>query len=82
MWRLLSVLAAGTLVASAASATPAPVETRTQALLELQAAIEDEQRALELLRKDPPRRETAATRLATSRDRLAGIRQFLSGTPG
>jgi hypothetical protein len=78
----LTIAVAALLTGAAVSAAPVPVETRTQALLELQAAIADEERGLQLLRKDPPRRDTAAARLATSRDRLAGIKQFLSGAPG
>lgn len=82
MRRFVAALGVAALVSGAAGAAPVPVETRTQALLELQAAIADEERGLQLLRKDPPRRDTAAARLATSRDRLAGIKQFLSGAPG
>jgi hypothetical protein len=82
MWRLAAVLGAAALVVSAAGAAPVPVESRAAALLELQAAIEDELRALELVRRDPPRRDTARLRLKTSLDRLAGVRDFLSATPG
>ncbi len=82
MRRLVAVLGVAALVSGAAGAAPVPVETRTQALLELLAAIADEQRALELLRKDPPRRDTAAARLGSSRDRLAAVKAFLSSAPG
>lgn len=82
MRRLAAVLGAAALVASAAGAAPVPVESRAAALIELQAAIADEQRALELVRRDPPRRDTARLRLKASLDRLAGVRDFLSATPG
>jgi hypothetical protein len=82
MRKAVVVLAVAVLVTGVAGAASVPVETRAAALLELQAAIEDEQRALELMRKDPPRREAAANRLASARDRLAGVRDFLSTAPG
>src|SRR5688500_17275083 len=82
MWRLPAVLGVAALAAGAAGAAPAPIESRTAAVLELQAAIADEERALELLRKVPPRHETALQRIDTSADRLRQVRDFLSRTPG
>lgn len=83
MLRIAPVLVAVALAAGAArAAAPEPVESRAGALSELRAAIADEQRALELLRKDPPRYDTAALRLRDSRDRLANVRGYLSGVPG
>lgn len=83
MGRLALIVAAAALVSGAAgSAAPVPVETRAAAILELQAAIEDEQRALELLKRTPPRVQTARDRLYRSADRLNGIYDFLSATPG
>ncbi|HWH05847.1 MAG TPA: hypothetical protein VNT23_05360 [Gaiellaceae bacterium] len=83
MWRSLLVVAgAAALVGTALAAAPARVETRAQALLELQAAIADEERALALIRKDPPRRDTARLALGSARDRLAAVRDFLSTAPG
>jgi hypothetical protein len=75
------VLAGAALVAGVARAAE-PIETRTGAVLDLQAAIADEQRALELLRKEPPRRETAGLRLVDSRVRLLKVKGFVSATPG
>ena len=82
MWKLPAVLGVAALAAGAASASPAPIESRAAAVLELQAAIADEERALELLRKVPPRHETALQRIDTSAERLERIRDFLSRTPG
>jgi hypothetical protein len=83
MGRVVAVAAVAALITGAAwSAAPEPIETRTQALLELQAAIEDEQRALELLRKSPPRIDSASARIRSSMERLQGVNGFLSRTPG
>jgi hypothetical protein len=76
---LLSALLAGT---AAAAQAPDPVESRAAALIELQAAIDDELVAIGLMRKDPPRRDTARLRLAKTLQRLAAVRDFLSRTPG
>lgn len=76
---LLSALLAGT---AGAAQAPDPVESRAAALIELQAAIDDELVAIGLMRKDPPRRDTARLRLAKTLQRLAAVRDFLSRTPG
>jgi len=75
------VLIAAALLAGAARAAD-PVTTRTAAVLELQAAIADELRAMELLRKEPPRYDTAVLRIRASLGRLWEIRKFLSTAPG
>ena len=62
-------------------AAPVPVETRAEAILELNAAIEDERRALELLKKDPPHLRAARDRIYRSADRVNGVYDFLSGVP-
>jgi len=81
--RLALIIAVAALLSGAAgSAAPVPVGTRAQAVEELQAAIEDERRALELLKKTPPRVQTARDRIYRSADRLNGIYDFLSATPG
>lgn len=86
MGRITLIITAAALVfgaaGSAAIPAPVPVETRAEAILELTAAIEDEQRALELLRKDPPRRDTASIHLGKALGRLGGIKGFLSKAPG
>lgn len=76
---LLSALLAGT---AGAAQAPDPLESRAAALIELQAAIDDELVAIGLMRKDPPRRDTARLRLAKTLQRLAAVRDFLSHTPG
>ena len=81
MWRFAAVLGAAALVVSAAGAAPVPVHTRTQAVLELKAAIEDELRALELLKKDPPHLRAARDRIYGSADRVNGVYDYLSGVP-
>ena len=80
MRRLVLVVALIGVFTGSAGAAPAP--GRTEAVGELQAAIEDEQRALELLRKTPPRVQTARDRLYRSTERLNGVYDFLSATPG
>lgn len=79
---VLALLVATLLTGAARSAAREPVETRAQAILELQAAIEDERRAIELLKKEPPRRQAARDRIDRSARRLSGIYDFLSATPG
>jgi hypothetical protein len=81
MWRLVAILGAAGLAVSAAGAAPVPVETRAKAILELNAAIADERRALELLRKDPPHLRAARDRIYRSADRVNGVYDFLSGVP-
>lgn len=82
MRTLATAVITAALLSGGAGAASVPVESRAAALIELRAAIEDEERALELMLKDPPRRDTARGRLAASRDRLAGVRDFLSTVPG
>ena len=60
-----------------AGAAPAP-PGRTEAVLELNAAIEDERRALALLRKTPPRLKTAYSRLSSAQARLRRVLEFAS----
>jgi len=81
MWRFVAVLGAAVLAVSAAGAAPVPVQTRTQAILELRAAIEDERRALELLKKDPPHLRAARDRIYGAADRVNGVYDFLSTVP-
>ena len=83
MGRLLLIIGiAALLYGAVGSAAPVPIQTRAQAVEELQAAIEDERRALELLKRTPPRVQTARDRLYRSADRLNGLYDFLSATPG
>lgn len=81
MWRVAVVVGAAALVAGAAGAKPIPVETRAEAVDQLKAAIEDERRAIELLKKDPPHLRAARDRIYTSGDRVSGVYDFLSGVP-
>jgi hypothetical protein len=81
MWRFSAGLVAAALAVGAASAAPVPVQTRTQAIAELNAAIEDERRAIELLKKDPPHLRAARERIYRSGDRVSGVYDFLSGIP-
>ena len=81
MWRLVAILGAAGLAVSTAGAAPVPVETRAKAVLELNAAIADERRALELLQKDPPHLRAARDRIYRSADRVNGVYDFLSGVP-
>jgi hypothetical protein len=57
------------------------VATRAEAVENLKAAIEDEQRALELLKKDPPHLRAARDRIRRSADLVSGIYDFLSTAP-
>ena len=81
MGRFAAVLVAAALAAGAAGAAPVPVQTRTQAVAQLQAAIADERRALELLKKDPPHLRAARDRIYRAADRVNGVYDFLSGVP-
>ena len=81
MWRFAAVLGAAALAAGAAGAAPVPVQTRAQAVAQLKAAIEDERRALELLKKDPPHLRAARDRIYRAADRVNGVYDFLSGVP-
>lgn len=83
MGRVVFVLLVAALITGAArSAGPDPVETRTQALLELSAAIEDEERALAMLKRDPPAYLAAEARLDRAADRLNEVMNYLSGIEG
>jgi hypothetical protein len=81
MWRFAVVVGAAALVAGAAGAKPIPVETRAEAVDQLNAAIEDERRAIELLKKDPPHLRAARDRIYMSGDRVSGVYDFLSTVP-
>lgn len=72
----VTVLLVG-LLGGTAGAAPAP-PGRTEAVSELNAAIEDERRALALLRKTPPRLETAYWRIVSARARLRHVSDFAS----
>ena len=81
MRRFAAVLGAAALTVGTAGAAPVPVQTRTQAVASLKAAIEDERRALELLKKDPPHLRAARDRIYRAADRVNGVYDFLSGVP-
>jgi hypothetical protein len=81
MLRLAAVLGAAALVVSAAGAAPIPVQTRAEAVANLKSAIEDEKRAIELLKKDPPHLRAARARIRTAADHVSGIYDFLSTVP-
>ena len=81
MWRVAVVVGTAAIVVGAAGAKPIPVETRAEAVDQLNAAIEDERRALELLRKDPPHLRAARDRIYRSADRVSGVYDFLSTVP-
>jgi len=73
------------LAVGSAAAAPLPrieVETRADAAEQLRAAIEDELRVIELIKKEPPRVETARSRIDSSTARLNGVVEYLSGVPG
>ena len=62
--RSVFALAVAALVLSGAGAAARePVETKAGALLELGAALREEQEAVALLRRDPPHLERARTRI-------------------
>jgi len=81
MSRLAVVLGAAVLAVSTAGAAPIPVQTRAQAVAQLKAAIEDELRAIELLKKNPPHLRAARDRIYASGDRVSGVYDFLSTVP-
>jgi len=81
MWRVAAVVAAAALVVGSAGAKPIPVETRAEAVAQLKAAIQDELRAIELLKKDPPHLRAARDRIYMSGDRVSGVYDFLSAVP-
>lgn len=76
------LVVAGLLLATGGSAALVPVETRTQALLEIQAANEDEERAEALLRKNPPRLKSALERTERAAQRLRVVAGYLSTAAG
>jgi hypothetical protein len=85
MWRIAAALCGALLVIGAAAAAPivpVPVKTRAEAVTQLRAAIEDELRVIELIKKKPPRVETARDRIDKSVARLLGVGDYLSGVPG
>jgi hypothetical protein len=85
MWRVAAVFCGAlllTMAAAAAPVVPVPVDTRAEAIAQLKAAIEDELRVIELIRKKPPRVETARDRIDQSRARLSGVYDYLSTVPG
>ena len=81
MRRYAAVLGAAALAVSTAGANPIPAETRAEAVENLKAAIVDEQRAIELLKKDPPHLRAARDRIRRSADLVSGVYDFLSGVP-
>lgn len=60
----------------------APVRTPKAAQLALQQAITEEERALALLSKSPPRRGSALQLVNASYERLYGVYEYLQGAPG
>src|SRR5687768_860274 len=83
--RVVSVVvlvAAVLAVGASAARNPVPVKTRAEAVEQLKAAIEDELRVIELIKKKPPRVETARDRIDRAVDRLLGVEEFLSTVPG
>jgi hypothetical protein len=83
--RVCAALGVAAIVVGAAVAAPLPripVDTRAEAEAQLRAAIEDEQRVIELIRKSPPRIETARQRIDSSTARLNGVVDYLSAVPG
>jgi hypothetical protein len=82
--RVVVVLLAAAVLAVGASGArnPVPVKTRAEAVVQVKAAIEDERRVIELIRKKPPRVETARDRIDRGVDRLLGVGNFLSTVPG
>jgi len=79
----VAVLVSGILVLGASAArNPVPVKTRTEAAEQLKLAIEDELRVIELIKKKPPRVQTARDRIDRGVDRLLGVVDYLSTVPG
>ena len=73
------------ILVGAAAAAPLPripVDSRAEAQEQLRAAIADEQRVIELIKKEPPRIETARQRIDSSTSRLNGVVDYLSEVPG
>jgi len=68
--------------AAAAPLPRIPVDSRAEAEEQLRAAIADELRVIELIKKEPPRIETARSRIDSSTARLNGVVEYLSGVPG
>ena len=60
---------------------PSPCTRAHEAVTSLRSAIEDEKRALELLKKDPPHLRAARDRIYGAADRVNGVYDFLSGVP-
>jgi hypothetical protein len=79
---LVVVVAAALALPASAARNPVPVGSRAEAAEQLQAAIRDEQRVIELIRKTPPRVETARTVIDRAVDRLLGVSNYLSTVPG
>ncbi|MGH3070648.1 MAG: hypothetical protein ACRDNB_00070 [Gaiellaceae bacterium] len=85
MWRVTAALGVAAIAIGAAPAAPlptVPVDSRAEAVAQLKAAIEDELRVVDLIRKEPPRVETARSRIDQSRSRLDGVYDYVSTVPG
>lgn len=77
---LALALLASVLTTAAAGAAPAP--GRGAALLALNEAIQRELKAIELLKRTPPRLETARLHKVEAMIELDAVRRFVSGVPG